>query len=203
MNSTHAHSNISGREIGAKLKPHGSVCPPFWILTVECAGARSWLFWWRHRLQIASFFPSTLENNVFKEHRFQIAPLWRAFSNASFFSDRFRPYTVDDSRIRSKTAPFSFENRLVWTRPKQNVVIPCCCLKWTKNYNARIDSHCNYLALLLWFVLREFKQIATADADTAAGSEFPPKCDTAHVRRLHPAVARNLTTWIAMFCRSG
>ena len=42
MNSTHAHFNISAREIGAKLKLHGSACPPFWILTVE------W-FWWRHR----------------------------------------------------------------------------------------------------------------------------------------------------------
>ena len=42
--------------------------------------------------------------------------------------------------------------------------------------------------------IREFKQIATAGADTAAGSKFPQKCDTAHVRRLHPTVARNLTT---------
>ena len=42
--------------------------------------------------------------------------------------------------------------------------------------------------------VREFKQIATAGADTAAGSKFPPKCDTAHARRLLPAVARNLTT---------
>ena len=44
MNSNHAHFNISAREIGAKLKPHGSVCPPFWILTVEWSGARSCLF---------------------------------------------------------------------------------------------------------------------------------------------------------------
>ena len=36
---------------------------------------------------------------------------------------------------------------------------------------------------------REFKQIATAGADTAAGSKFPQKCGTAHVRRLHPTVA--------------
>ena len=35
---------------------------------------------------------------------------------------------------------------------------------------------------------------ATAGTDTAAGSKFPPKCDTAHVRKLHPAVAGNLTT---------
>ena len=41
---------------------------------------------------------------------------------------------------------------------------------------------------------RGIKQIGTAGADTAAGSRSSPKCDTAHVRRLHPAVARNLTT---------
>ena len=39
------------------------------------------------------------------------------------------------------------------------------------------------------FIIRDFKQIATADANTAAGSKFPPKGDTAHVRRLQPAVA--------------
>ena len=107
--------NISAREIGAKLKLHGSTCPPFRILTVK------W-FSWRHRFQIALFSPSTLENSVFKKHRFQIAPLWRAFSNGSVFGDRFRRsidfgYSVDDSRIRTKTAPFSFENGLVWTGP--------------------------------------------------------------------------------------
>ena len=32
--------------------------------------------------------------------------------------------------------------------------------------------------------IRGIKQIGTAGADTAAGSKFPPKCDTAHVRRL-------------------
>ena len=66
-------------------------------------------------LQIASFSPSTLENSVFKKHRFQIAPLWRAFSNGSDFGDRFRRLIVDDGRIRSKTPPFAFENGFVWT----------------------------------------------------------------------------------------
>ena len=28
----------------SREKPHGSVCPPFWILTVEWSGARSFLF---------------------------------------------------------------------------------------------------------------------------------------------------------------
>ena len=36
--------------------------------------------------------------------------------------------------------------------------------------------------------VRDFKQIATASADTAAGSKFPPKWDIAHVRRLHTGV---------------
>ena len=67
--------------------------------------------------QIASFSPSTLENSVFKKYRFQIASLLRAFSNGSVFGDRFRRCRVDDSRIRSKTAPFSFEKGLVRTRP--------------------------------------------------------------------------------------
>ena len=92
-----------GSEIGTKMKPHGSVCLPLWILTVEWSGA--------------SFSPSTLEKSVFKQHRFQIAPLWRAFSNGSIFGDRFQRCSVDNSRIRSKTAPFSFENGLVWTGP--------------------------------------------------------------------------------------
>ena len=34
------------------------------------------------------------------------------------------------------------------------------------------------------------KQIATASPTTAAGSNYPPKWDTAHVRQLHPAVAQ-------------
>ena len=102
--------------IRSREKPHGSVCPPFWILTVEWSGVRSCLLWC-YRFQIASFSPSTLENSVLKKHGFQIAPLWRAFSNGSVFGDRFRRCSVDDSRIRSKTAPFSFENGLVWTGP--------------------------------------------------------------------------------------
>ena len=117
MNSTHAHFNISAREIGAKycakcakycwrqsaiLDTHGRVV---WCPVVS--------IWWHHRFQIASFSPSTLENSVFKKHRFQIAPLWRAFPNGSIFRDRFRRCSVDDSRIRSKTAPFSFEKGLV------------------------------------------------------------------------------------------
>ena len=97
MNSTHAHFNISAHEIGAKLKPHGT------------ASGYS---------QSSGLAPS-----VFKKHRFQIAPPWRAFSNGSVFGDRFRRCSVDDNRIRTKTAPFSFENGLVWTGPKWQLVV--------------------------------------------------------------------------------
>ena len=51
----------------------------------------------------------------FQKASFSNPPLWRAFSNGSVFGNRFRRCSVDDSRIRSKTAPFSFENGLVWT----------------------------------------------------------------------------------------
>ena len=111
-NSMHAHFNISASEIGAKLKPHGSVCPLFWILTVEWSGAWSCLF-----DDVTVFSPSTLENSVFEKHRFQIAPLWRTFSNGSVFNDRFRCCSVHDDRIWRETAPFPFENGLVWTGP--------------------------------------------------------------------------------------
>ena len=64
-------------------------------------------------------------HSVFKKHRtrFQIVLLWRAFSNGSVFGDRFRRCGVDDSRIRGKTAPFSFENGLVWTGPKRELTV--------------------------------------------------------------------------------
>ena len=55
----------------------------------------------------------------FQKHSFQTALLWRAFSNGSFFGDRFRCCSVDDNRIRSKTAQFSFENGLVCTEPEK------------------------------------------------------------------------------------
>ena len=89
-----------------KLKPHGSVRPPFWILTVE------WSLMTSPFSDIIVFSVHTK-----KKHRFQIAPLWRAFSNGSVFGDRFRRCSVDDRRNPSNTAPFSFENGLVWTGP--------------------------------------------------------------------------------------
>ena len=117
MKST--HFKISAREIGAKLKQHGSVCPPIWILTVEWSGARSCLFLMTSPFSDSIVFSVHIrKDSVFKKYRFQIAPLWRAFSNGSVFGDRFRRCSVNDSRIWNKTAPFSFENRLVWTGPK-------------------------------------------------------------------------------------
>ena len=107
MNSAHAHLNILAREIG-------SVCPPFWILTVEWSVARSCLFCLRHRFQIASFSPAVHT----RKQRFQK----ESFSNRSTLESvfewlRFRPCIVDDSRIRSKTAPFSFEMGILkWSR---------------------------------------------------------------------------------------
>ena len=113
------------------------VCLPFRILTVEWSGARSCLFWWRHRFQIASFSSSALDNRVFKMHRFQIAPLWRAFSNGSVFGDHFRRCSVDDSRIRSKTAPRSFENGLVWTGPKKTTTATTTGTSLNKRFNEK------------------------------------------------------------------
>ena len=66
------------------------------------------------------------------------ALLWTAFSNDSVFGDRFRRCSVDDSRIRSKTAPFSFENGLgpVHTNPavfkrKRSCFVPDTAIVYT------------------------------------------------------------------------
>ena len=113
MNSTHAHFNISAHEIGAKLKPHGLS----FILNTHGRVV------WRRVLSILMMSPFSdsivffvhTRKQRFKKHRLQIAPLWRAFSNGSVFGDRFRRCSVDDSRIRIKTAPFPFELVLIST----------------------------------------------------------------------------------------
>ena len=66
-------------------------------------------------LMVSPFSDSIVFSVHTRKRRFQIAPLWRAFSNGSVFGDRFQRCIVDHSRIRSKTAPFSFENGSVWT----------------------------------------------------------------------------------------
>ena len=56
-----------------------------------------------------------------RKQRFQKASFSNRFTLESVFEWRFRMAfrrcSVDDSRIRSKTAPFLFENGLVWTGP--------------------------------------------------------------------------------------
>ena len=64
-------------------------------------------------------------------------------------SDRFRRCSVDDSRIRSKTVPFSFENGLVWTGPKKTTT--AAATSRNKSFNEQIAVHvrCNswYISL--------------------------------------------------------
>ena len=119
-----AFQYIGPRNWREKLKPHGSVCPQFWILAVEgLAPGRVYLMTSpffsdsivfsvhtrKQRSQKASF-----SNLLHSGERFRITPV---------FGDRFRRCSVDDSRIRSKTAPFSFENGLVWTGPNWCVIL--------------------------------------------------------------------------------
>ena len=47
--------------------------------------------------------------------RFQIYPLWRAFSKSSVFGQRKRRFSVDGSSIRIKKVAFSNLSGLVWT----------------------------------------------------------------------------------------
>ena len=42
-----------------------------------------------------------------KKYRFQIVPLWRAFSKSSFFVDLLMRISVDGSRIRNNKVAFS------------------------------------------------------------------------------------------------
>ena len=71
-----------------------------------------------------------------------------------------------------------------------------------KSHTRQIFSHSSYFQRNLKIVLRtawkvkryhsgmkrESEQMATASADKAAGSKFPPKWDNAHARRLHPLI---------------
>ena len=53
-----------------------------------------------------------------KKYRFQIVPLWRAFSKSSVFVDLFMRINVDGSRIRNNKVSFSNLSGIVWTVPK-------------------------------------------------------------------------------------
>ena len=104
----------------SREKPLGSVYPPYWILTVKWSGARSCLFddvtaFTYHRFlhphYKTAFTKSIVFNSLHSGERLRIAP---------FSVIVFGVSSVDHSRIRSKTAPFSFDNGLVRTGPQIN-----------------------------------------------------------------------------------
>ena len=53
-----------------------------------------------------------------KKYRFQIVPIWRAFSKSSVFVDLFVRISVDGSRIRNNKVAFSNLSGIVWTGPQ-------------------------------------------------------------------------------------
>ena len=53
-----------------------------------------------------------------KKYRFQIVPLWRAFSKSSVFVDLFMRISVNGRRIRNNKVAFSNSSGIVWTGPK-------------------------------------------------------------------------------------
>ena len=55
-----------------------------------------------------------------KKYRFQIVPLWRAFSKSSVFVDLFMRISVDGSRIRNNKVAFSNLSGIVWTGPNSS-----------------------------------------------------------------------------------
>ena len=59
-----------------------------------------------------------------KKYRFQIVPLWRAFSKSSVFVDLFMRISVDGRGIRNNKVTFSNLSGIVWTRPKTNLREP-------------------------------------------------------------------------------
>ena len=59
-----------------------------------------------------------------KKYRFQIVPLWRAFSKSSVFVDLFMRISVDRSRIRNNKVAFSNLSGIVWTRPQSRMFEP-------------------------------------------------------------------------------
>ena len=51
-----ARASKDWKSFRSREKAHGSVCPPFWILTVDLSGVRSCLFWWLHRFSDSIVF---------------------------------------------------------------------------------------------------------------------------------------------------
>ena len=56
-----------------------------------------------------------------KKYRFQIVPLWRAFSKSSVFVDLFMRISVDGSCIHNNKVAFSNLSGRVWTGPSRLV----------------------------------------------------------------------------------
>ena len=110
----HAQMNISIYR-PAKLKSQGSICLPFWILAVKWSG--TWSSW--PILMMSPFSDSIVFSVHTRKQHFQKA----SFSNCSTLESvfkwlHFRHCSVDNSRIRSETALFSFEYGLVWMGPQ-------------------------------------------------------------------------------------
>ena len=82
------------------------------------------LITWKDKLhdKMMSAYSKSCGNKKFsvhtntKKYRFQIVPLWRAFSKSSVFVDLFMRISVDGSR-NNKVA-FSNLSGIVWTGPK-------------------------------------------------------------------------------------
>ena len=105
-----AHFNISAPKLARNWSHMVTSVPPVWILTVQWSGARSCLFWWRHRFQIASFFPSTPDNRVFKKQVFKSLHSGESFRMAPFSVIVFSVvvWTIAVSEVK--------QLRLVWKR---------------------------------------------------------------------------------------
>ena len=67
-----------------------------------------------------------------KKYRFQIVPLWRAFSKSYVFVDLFMRISVDGSRIRNNKVAFSNLSGILWTGPQFKSRQCSSCFKCVK-----------------------------------------------------------------------
>ena len=87
-----------------------------------------------------------------KKYRFQIVPLWRAFSKSSVFVDLFMRISVDGRCIRNNKVAFSNLSGIVWTRPQffQNLRIkPSALLVLCFGSSKRVK--CYKYGMFNWF----------------------------------------------------
>ena len=112
----------------SREKPHGSVCPAFWILMVELSGARSCLFWWSHRFHVASFF-------VHRQVGWSLK--WR-FSSDIKWEQRKNSYWVienDDVHTLTSTSSQQWCHILFivwWACFKFFLLMPLSSMVWTR-----------------------------------------------------------------------